>query len=674
MGRTVATRQHVAEIQARQVSKPLRMLVAADPRSDLQAAHAEGVHIRDELDKEHEFINVNLKASEIPVDFIKSKVRDFDVIHYAGHADYDSENPGESGWLLADGKLTANEIKSMTGKKPMPALVFANACQSGQTDEWQITADYEKDIFGLANSFLVSGVQHYVGTFWDILDDPGHDFALAFYKETIAGASVGEAVRRARLHLVDKYGEETIVWASYMVYGDPTFSYLADVAEGEDTEEVAAAASQAAGHPVTAPGQPAVFRGAESTTIVRPSGMSKTTLGVIGAVFLAVLILGIVMLRGGGNLELHISAGQKALDAGDFQTAIAEFNAAADGEQKDVALAKLALAYNGMGLDLSNSGDMQKAMEAYQEAAKADPKNAQAAINLGQRLLAMGKTAQAKKQFEAALDINPKNTVASTLMAQAAVTMARAQDAQKQAEVNRLVTELADRWKSGKIPASRSAADEWTSRPVTVTFLDFESKGKMTMEGEMDFLKIALAQALRKTGRMEVVEREKIDRIMAELNLASSELANEDTRLRLGRLFGARLIATGSFIRYGDETQVLLRMIETETTLAPVAVSEVFKGKKSAGELAKAVADTLVDGVKSEYPIRGTINLVNGSQVKLNIGTKVGVVEGMKMEVLDKDQLKVGLIEITGAGPDVSKAKVVEGKMSKGAMVREVSG
>jgi tetratricopeptide (TPR) repeat protein len=513
-----------------------------------------------------------------------------------------------------------------------------------------------------------------VGTFWDILDDPGHDFALAFYKETIAGASVGEAVRRARLHLVDKYGEETIVWASYMVYGDPTFSYLADVAEGEDTEEVAAAASQAAGHPVTAPGQPAVFRGAESTTIVRPSGMSKTTLGVIGAVFLAVLILGIIMLRGGGNLELHISAGQNALDAGDFQTAIAEFNAAADGDQKEVALAKLALAYNAMGLDLSNGGDMQKAMEAYQEAAKADPKNAQAAINLGQRLLAMGKTAEARKQFETALSINPNNTVANTLMAQAATMMARAQDAQQQAEVNRLTTELADRWRSGKIPASKGPVDEWTSRPVTVTFLDFESKGKMTMEGEMDFLKIALAQALRKTGRMEVVEREKIDRIMAELNLASSELANEDTRLRLGRLFGARLIATGSFIRYGEETQVNLRMIETETTLAPVAVSEVFEGKKSAGELAKAVADALVDGIKSEYPIRGVINLVNGSEVKLNIGAKVGVVEGMKMEVLDKDQLKVGLIEITGAGPDVSKAKVVEGKMSKGAMVKEVSG
>ena len=64
---------------------------------------------------------------------------------------------------------------------------------------------------------------------------------------------------------------------------------------------------------------------------------------------------------------------------------------------------------------------------------------------------------------------------------------------------------------------------------------------------------------------------------------------------------------------------------------------------------------------------------MSGKEVKLNIGAKVGVSEGMKMAVLDNDQLKVGLIEITGAGPDVSKAKVVEGKITKGAKVREIS-
>lgn len=754
MGRIVATRQHVAEVQTRHIAKPLRMLVVADPRSDLDAARREGVHVRDELDKEHEFINVNLKTSDVSVNFLKSKIRDFDVIHYAGHADYDSKDPGNSGWLMADGKLSANDVTSMTGKKPMPALVFANGCQSGQTEEWKIGGDYEKDIFGLANAFLVTGVQHYIGTFWDILDDPGHDFALAFYHEMIAGATVGESVRRSRLQLVDKYGEETIVWASYMLYGDPTFNYLSDVAEAEeeDTASVSPVPPQAAGYAVAYPGQP-VFRGAESAAMPRPAGMSKSAMAVIAALVVAVALIGWYLVRDRGvSLDIpedavaagfmklnkgdidgaikefdrlaqngptkaqgleglaaaylqkndmvsaeqnarealqqnpqaiyaRIVLGQIAYNRGDYNAAVSEFNAATQGTGKDQhkqeAFAKLAMAYNAMGLAQSQSGDKNGAAKAYEDAYKADPKNKDAAINLGQTYLAMGKPAEAKEAFQAVAAGNPNDMVANTLLAQAVSMMASAQDAEKQAEVNRLAADLAARWKSGQIPAPAKNVDEWTSRPVTVTFLDFESKGRMTMEGEMDFLKIALAQALKNTGRVEVVEREKIDRIMAELNLASSELANEDTRLKLGRLFGARLIATGSFIRAGQEAQVNLRLIETETSLTPVAVSEVFKGKDagSAGDLAKAVAEALVAKIKKEYPVQAKLTEVKGEEVKINVGEKAGVVKGMKLDILDNDLLKVGSIEITSVAPDVSAAKIIEkaAKIMVGQKVKEVT-
>ena len=62
----------------------------------------------------------------------------------------------------------------------------------------------------LANVFLLAGVRHYVGTFWEILDKPSSRFALEFYKNLLSGMSTGEAMRLARLVLIEEYGEETL--------------------------------------------------------------------------------------------------------------------------------------------------------------------------------------------------------------------------------------------------------------------------------------------------------------------------------------------------------------------------------------------------------------------------------------------------------------------------------
>ena len=125
----------------------------------------------------------------------------------------------------------------MAGTAAMPALIFSNACQSARTEEWAVQEYFQDQIFGLANAFILAGVKHYVGTFWEILDEPSSHFALEFYKNVLSGKTVGEAVRLARLALINKYGEETIVWASYLLYGDPTSNYMEQVKETEVQEE-----------------------------------------------------------------------------------------------------------------------------------------------------------------------------------------------------------------------------------------------------------------------------------------------------------------------------------------------------------------------------------------------------------------------------------------------------
>jgi CHAT domain-containing protein len=237
MGRIVRTRQAPTALSTRAPKAPFKVLVVADPRGDLDASYREGTEIRNFLDEKRDIFHVDFKSHPVDVSFVKKNLRDYDIVHYAGHADYHSENPSESGWLLKDARLKASEISAMGGLRPMPSLVFSNACQSGHSGEWRIGEEDEQQIFGLANAYLLAGVQHYIGTFWEILDEPSSQFAKLFYGSLSQGESIGEAVRKAREKLIEAHGEETIVWAGYMLYGDPTFAF--DSAEREEEEEPA---------------------------------------------------------------------------------------------------------------------------------------------------------------------------------------------------------------------------------------------------------------------------------------------------------------------------------------------------------------------------------------------------------------------------------------------------
>jgi CHAT domain-containing protein len=235
MGRIVRTRQAPTALSSRTPKAPFKVLVVADPRGDLEASYREGTEIKNFLDEKRDVFHVDFKSHPVDVSFVKKNLRDYDIVHYAGHAEYNSENPSESGWLLKDARLKASEISAMGGLQPMPSLVFSNACQSGHSGEWRIGEEDEQQIFGLANAYLLAGVQHYIGTFWEILDEPSSQFAKLFYGSLSSGGSIGEAVRKAREKLIEAHGEETIVWAGYLLYGDPTFAF--DPAEKEEEEE-----------------------------------------------------------------------------------------------------------------------------------------------------------------------------------------------------------------------------------------------------------------------------------------------------------------------------------------------------------------------------------------------------------------------------------------------------
>jgi TolB-like protein len=227
MGRTVATQQPRRRVLPRTVSRPVKMLVvAADPQGDLETLDDECRAVLDAMDDRAARTRLLRNAQAA---YVRRCLKDYDVVHFAGHADYMSEDPEGSGWRLVDGKLTARDVVAMADGRPMPAFVFSNGCRSASTDPWDVAAPDR--IYGLANAFLLAGVKYYLGTQWDVVDRQGARFAQAVYSRLAQGASIGRSVRAARESVVQAGGEEDVSWASYVLYGDPKFTLLGEVAE-----------------------------------------------------------------------------------------------------------------------------------------------------------------------------------------------------------------------------------------------------------------------------------------------------------------------------------------------------------------------------------------------------------------------------------------------------------
>ena len=81
--------------------------------------------------------------------------------------------------------------------------------------------------------------------------------------------------------------------------------------------------------------------------------------------------------------------------------------------------------------------------------------------------------------------------------------------------------------------------------------------------GEM--LATRSAAAIQAAQRFTLVERQRLLDLLNEQNLGSSGLADESTRLRLGRLLGARWMVFGSFQVIGNQMRLDIRLVQVET-------------------------------------------------------------------------------------------------------------
>jgi hypothetical protein len=251
--------------------------------------------------------------------------------------------------------------------------------------------------------------------------------------------------------------------------------------------------------------------------------------------------------------------------------------------------------------------------------------------------------------------------------------LALQKNTEKRNEIDRLVKELAERFRQQQKEPPQSL-DSWTSRPMILTFVDLQEKGSLSeRDGFSTVITTELGDRLNATGRIKVVERIILDKLLLELNIGSSELADPETSLKLGRVLAAKIIGTGTLLHMPGSTLMSLRLIDTETTAVPKVISQELVSGETLSKTLHGLTREILTTIVQKYPLQGYLVQASADNVMLNLGTNQGVVQGTLFEVIEtpaaiayKGKMlqgspkAVGQIEVVSVEKDLCHAKVLQ--------------
>ncbi|WP_437826988.1 CHAT domain-containing protein [Sorangium sp. So ce1153] len=126
---------------------------------------------------------------------VEAGLRGRACIHFACHAAYSWDDPGQSSLSLADGRLTLDELQRGRMDLAAARLVTLSACQTGLTDVVRGVDEY----VGLPAGFMLAGVPSVVSSLWSVSDFSTALLMDRFYCNYASGRmSAASALREAQ--------------------------------------------------------------------------------------------------------------------------------------------------------------------------------------------------------------------------------------------------------------------------------------------------------------------------------------------------------------------------------------------------------------------------------------------------------------------------------------------
>ncbi len=106
----------------------------------------------------------------------------------------------------------------------------------------------------------------------------------------------------------------------------------------------------------------------------------------------------------------------------------------------------------------------------------------------------------------------------------------------------------------------------------------------------------ALIGDLGRLGRLQVVERERLDAILSEMKLQQSGLTDPASAVRIGRVLGVQALLMGSYTAIGGMIRIDARIVEVETGLV-LKAEEVTGRTDDFFQLEEALVEKIAAGL-----------------------------------------------------------------------------
>lgn len=136
-----------------------------------------------------------------------------DIIHFAGHGQFNQEQPLESRLLFstptgAVWDLTARDLYDM---RTDASLVFLSACETGLN-----ALSGGQDIIGLERGFFYSGSRAVIASLWEVSDEATAQLVREFYTAYLAGTPPARALRQAQIATRARFPNPNF-WAAFQI-------------------------------------------------------------------------------------------------------------------------------------------------------------------------------------------------------------------------------------------------------------------------------------------------------------------------------------------------------------------------------------------------------------------------------------------------------------------------
>lgn len=141
---------------------------------------------------------------------------DYSVVHFAGHAIFNPDEPMASGLVLDDGTVltAASILERRSLQTSRGRLLVLSACQTGVN---AVTPGGE--ILGLARALIYAGMPNLVLTLWEVADRSTSNIMQDFHKGWQAGkTTIAQALRQAQNAAIET-GQPIHAWAPFIHFG-----------------------------------------------------------------------------------------------------------------------------------------------------------------------------------------------------------------------------------------------------------------------------------------------------------------------------------------------------------------------------------------------------------------------------------------------------------------------